>query len=926
MGLSDLTVFVVADDERSRGVREAVAAWAAQDLVDPSVWVTPQGVEAMQAGPPRVEGEYVASDDRSTDDLFRIVGRRRRSTVRVVVGQLIGLDGARDPALTEAGRLVAQALNDAVPRATDGNEYGTSLRLLNVIIPVSGATGLSADTLIGGWDLNLVVSAEDRPDVDRASTYVRDPGNLPGHAATALAACGGVLTGIDEGVLDVLNAGSSTSNGVEVQLLRVSVRAVVGQSMESRLAVRALAAVDDAPLGAGTFVEWGRLAADPQRVVADLTDHLLNSEPWASGQPVAVRSARQNETAPWDAVKQAARFDARMFPTVLRWVVGRKKAQLENRATSLVVGEGGDTVIRFEPASPDRIAADAARHLDQVDQRARVAELERESAAVAFPDPSSWGALRDVAFAAADGGALPDSVPEPRYAGVREILAAGRVVPDVLDVFVTSSGKRLSPTDPVVVRTYRLGLARRIQAAQRLAAPDPAAVDGEEKPSHAQARKQADAAAEATTLGDERDRLDAWISGVETSVLWGLADDVGRRRFDHAEQQASARERMTTQAPPHEALVRAKKHLTAWWYGTLATWLLVVVVAVALLATNESTEIWDWVGWLGGITVAAVALLAVGNHRFYQAVRAYEWDLTRLVEHRQRTSEEIIFHGREARRLGQLYSTLVDWVEVISWVLHHPTGTVVEHADDVDDDVVGTLPAAFGIARTAAEDDIPEGTVVQAVRRLHHAGWAARDFDHAYDSFRTTLASEGDSGFIAADLDTISGPFNPRRLLLKFYAEGTAASVITERAVETLRRIVHEEVIVLPTRRVTRLGPHTEDASMPEPAFYEAATRGATTFVADMFSPAGMTARKHYAARSAAWLPRLVSGSARVDGIESRPSGADVALRADVSQLLRLEELRLFVEPERPVARERGRHGAGASERESTSPSDAVFH
>ncbi|GEM_PF-1520048 len=953
MGMSDLTVFVVADDERSGRVRATIAAWTAEGLADSSVWVTPQDVEVLPAGPPRVTGEHVLASERVTDDLFHIVGRRRLRTVRVVVGQLVGLDGAHDPVLIEAAERVTLALRDSLPRTTDGSGAGTVLRCLNVVVPVSGAAGVSPECLVRGWDANVVVSAEDRPDVDRASTYVRDPGNLAGHAATALAACGGVLTGIDDGVLDELGAEPSTSNGGDVRLLRVSVRAVVGQDMESRLAVRALAAVDDEAHGAGTFVEWGRLATDPERVVTDLTDHLLRTEPWASGAPAPVRSARQNETAPWDAIKHAVRFDVRMFPTVVGWVVGRKKEQLENRATSLVVGEGGDTVVRFEPASPDKIAADAARHLDDVDQRARDAELEREAAAVAFPDPSAWGGLRSVAFAAVDGGELPDDVPEPRYAGVREILAPGRVVPDVRTELVTGTGQHLSAADPVAVRTYRLGLDARIRTAQLHALEGarptadgdvpvptegelPVQVDGEDAPANGTGKSGKAAASapvvtpaaaedEVAALVEERERLGAWLAGIDSSVLWKVADDVGRRRFDFAERRDAARERMAMQAPPHEALVRAKRRLTGWWYATTATWLLATLIAIALLATRESVEIWDWTGWLVGIAVVALVVLGVGNHSFYKAVRAYEWNLVTLVERRQRISEEIIFSGRESRRLAQLYGTLVDWIEIISWVLHHPTGEVVERSDDVTDDVVDTLPAAFGVARTATEDDIPEGTVVQAVRRLHHSGWASRDFDHVYESFRTTLASDGDTGFLAADLDTVSGPFGARRLLRRFYEDGTAAAVITERVVETLRRVVHEEVIVLPTRRVTRLGTYADDVTMPEPDFYDAANRSSTTFVADMFTPAGMTGRKHYTARSVAWLPPLMGVATHGEGIGVRRSAGDIALRADVSQHLRLDDLRLFTDPARPdapVVTEPGPRGVDAR----VTPSGAVFH
>jgi hypothetical protein len=920
MGLSDLTVFVVADDDRGGRIRDTVAAWTEQGLLVPSVWVRPADVRAFASGPPQVSAELLTADERRVDDLFRIVGRRRLRTVRLVVGQMVDLDGAHDVVLAEAARLVARALADAVPLSSDGG--GTTLRTLNLLIPVSGAAGASPAALQRGWDVNAVVSAEDRPDVDRASAFVRDPGNLAGHAATALAACGAVLVGIEEGVLDVL--APSTANGDDVQLVRICVRAVVGQDVESLLAVRALTSVQEEPLGPGRFVEWGRLAADPERVVDDLTTNLLSTEPWVSGEPATVRSAHRRQTAPWDAVKDAVRFDVRMFTTVVRWVVGARRARLEEHATALLVGAEGDTVIRFEPGSPERMAEEAARHLVEVDHRAREAEIERESAAVAFPDPSTWGTLRGVAFAAVDGGGLPDAVPEPRFAGVREILAPSRVAPDPLGTFVTRAGVTLAAGDPVEARRYRLDVGRRAQTLQRLARPVEPGPDGVLDP--AAVRAQSKAAAELEPLLAERARLDSWLRTVGSSVLWRLADDIGRRRFVFHEKQAAARQRFTTQAPPHDALVRSKRALIRWWCGTLAVWLVALVVAAVALGGGADVEIWHWASWFLGLTAAAAVLLGVGNHQFYKAVRRYGWDVRRLVEERQRASEESVFYGRESRRLDQLYATLTDWVTIVGWALHHPTSQVVTEADDVDDAVVDSFPAAFGVARTAADDDIPSGTVVQAVRRLHPVGWAATQFDQAYEEFRATLASDSDSGFIAADLDTLAGDYTPRRLLLDFWRGGDAASVLTHRAVDALRRAVHDELIVLPMRRVARTGDHSDDGSVPEPAFYEAATKSSPTFVTDGFTPAGMMARAHYVARSVAWTPRGVRAPAGQQTVEMFRAGANVALRADVSGLLALDHLRVFAATDAHAADRTVREAGPEHETERPAPAGAVFH
>ncbi|MDO8150181.1 hypothetical protein [Isoptericola sp. b408] len=971
--MSELTVFVVGDDQDGTALRETVALWADEGLVVPSLWVTPASVEVESAGPPRVDAELVACGTRETDDLFRFVGRRRLSTVRVVVAQSVTLGAAHDTALLDAAERVADSLRDALPRSTEEDGHSTTLLRINLLAPVSGASGLSKEAIVEGWDVNVVVSAEDRPDVDRSTVFVRSPGNSVGHTATAMVVCGGVLAGVDAGVFEVLAPPQSTVNGREVEVVRVHVRAVIGEDLEARLLARALEEVDGEASGAGAFVEWARLAVDPDRIVEDLTRHLVGTSPWRSDGPVQVERADRRESGFLRGVLDAARFNATTFATVPRWVLGRRIARLEESATNVVVGGGGDTVIRLRPGRPETVSGAAADYLRSVDEQARRDELEREASAVAVPDPRSWGELRAVAFAAVDGGELPQAVPTPRYAGTREILPADRVVPDPTNTY-EYGGETIAPTDPTVTRRVERRLDDRVQGWQTAledsereveraqaaldelltpAPPEEASAGGtpaDGSPSDAdtedapggttedggdgKGRKSADrrrapkarrdrtaalAAAEAehgaatSTRDDvrasydaalaEREEFRTWQGAASASVLWRLLDDVSGRLEQFRRLRDESRERLTVEVPPHEALEAAQKRLVRRWRVLLTAGFVALGVVLAWLRYDgQPEEVVDWIVGVGGVVAVSLALIAVANHRFYRATRAYAWDVQRVADRRRQASEDVVYYGRESARLGQLYETLVDWATIVGWVLHHPRGSVAPSSSRLDDRVVETFPAAFAVARTAEDDDIGRATVVSAVRRLHPVGWAGQCFDDAYEAHRTQQARDDDAGFIAPDLDTVSSAHGPRRLFTEFWESGRAAEALTQRAVAQLREAVHDELITLPTRRVGRLGPHGDGEHVLEPDFYRAAAGTSTMLVADMFGPVAKQERKHYVTRSAVWLPTMAAGTVTADDIVERRSTADVAVRVDVSRRLAGDDLTLFhTSPEPPV-------------------------
>ncbi|ACZ30408.1 hypothetical protein Xcel_1377 [Xylanimonas cellulosilytica DSM 15894] len=1015
MVLTDLTVFVVGDDERGKALREAFAQWAAEDVVVPTAWVTPSSAVVAQHGPPEVSARVVTKDGERTEDLFRFIGKYRLDTVRVVVGQFIALDDRTpDADLLVAAQAIASAIDDALPRAHREGGHTTHLWRLNLVAPVSGVADVPQSALIPSWNVNAIVSAEDRPDADHANTFVRYPGNALGHMAAAMAAVSGVFAGVDTGVFEALGADQSTSNGREVNVVRVAVRAVIGDDAETRLAVRTLEAVAAEPTGASAFVEWGRIAVKPDQVVADIDAYLRSREPWVSGRPDRPRQPVQKREGLRSAADEALAFNRRMFSVVPKWLLLRGRSKLEDVATNAIIGEGADAVVRFNPASPEAMQHSAERYLKQVDESAQKAELTRAAESVAMPDARAWAGLRSLLFAAVDGGELPNEIETPRFAGMREVLAPACVVPDPADVF-EARGRVLNPVDPAAARALGAELFAAVherlavkeateaelataasalvaaeeadaasraglegaqaaeEALQAEAKATPAAkAAGKKKSAHGgettltevpeprpiadrlkdavAARVQAAAAAgktdaalrKATTAHESADatateaaaafaeaeaahqEFREWERRVGGSVLFKLVDDVVARRDDFRQRFATSRGGLVLSAPPNDDLERAQRSLVSAWRVTFAAWTLVGVVTALtwFLVWQGLLEAWEpavaihdnWYWIMLGATFAVPIALALANHAYYRANRRFVWRVQVLAADRLKTSEDVVFFGREAARLDQLNTTLVDWASIIGWVLHHPHGAVEDMTRTIDEGVVDSLPASFAIARASDEDEIPKKTLAQAVRLLYPQGWAASAFDHAYEVHQAEALSVDPAGIIAADLDQSESEYGPRRELLRFWDTRAASRILTTEAVETLREAVRDEFIHLSTRRVARLGEFGTGADIDEPDFYRGVATASTAFVNDMFTQVARVEGKQEVHRSVVWLPAVADAREQEDTVLHAVGMQSVAVRADVSQRLAPTDLSMFaaapaaapaVAPQSPVASQR---------------------
>jgi len=927
---------------------ETFERWTRDGLVTPTLWVTPADVVIAPPAPPTSSAWIVTPDGvRKVDDLFRYVASHRMDLVRIVAAQLATLAAVEpDRDLVTVARALGESIHHSLPRSHQSDGLTTRLSRVNVIAPVSGANGLSDAFLIPSWDVNVLVSPEDRPDANLANIFVREPGNAIGHLCTALACVGGCFSGVDGGVFDQLDPGQSNVGNRDLTVLRCAVRGVIGTDAETSLALKSIDAVSADSHGFIDFVNWGRAAQNPQLLSEQVYRFLLSQPPWAPQPLITQRSAEMEKRRVSQAADDAWRFNLHMFGAVPRWVFLDKKTQFEDIATGALLGEDGGAVVRLNPKAPQAMQASAAQLLARADAQNRRAELAQQGSAVAAIDPDTWSALRNVAFSMADGGPLPTGLPEPLFAGEREVLAPSYIAPDPAKVFqhddrvvgvadlagqkqmVESLNRPAASSEPVVDGSVPVvdppvvgsepvvELVETTGSSATVAEPGPAGgfgpaeTVGLNRPAeHATAQEpvvEAGPLATAlettgsTSTAAELKRFASWRAGFSQSVLYRLLANVTERSEQLRQEFEVGLAAEEIPVPSTDALVAAQKRLFRWWGGTLLTWLITTVLTWLIVSDQiqlpERAQTWfhdNGVWLLFGLLLTALLTIITANHRFYKADRNYRWIVHRQLVARTQAAERVVWCGQESGRLAQLANSLADWMQTIGWVLHHPTGEVTDPSHNIDEQVVETLPASFALAKSLDNQSPAKNAVLKSVRMLYPQGWATRAFDHAYRQFAEDDLDSERVGTIAPDLDQGSSRYGPRQELLEYWANGSAGSYLTSEYIDRLKLAVREHEFAMPPRQVIRLGEYGTGRVIAEPEFFAAVAADSPVFALDGFSDGGASGGQKVE-RSAVWLPETVTDPVAGENVIVARADQSVAVRADISHRLTPDRLSAF--------------------------------
>ncbi|WP_447925145.1 hypothetical protein [Georgenia muralis] len=951
--MRSISVVVTGDTAAATDVRSLVGDWTRAGITEPSLWVRPADLHT-ESQPAQVFGSVVTADGEEQVDLFAHLGRFRLNTIRVVVAQLAAAGDEADPAVSAVGARVADMIRSALPRRPSGEEQ-TRLHRTLLLVPASDVAGVDPRILLPAWEANVVISPEDRPDLDHSSVLVRPATNYAGHAAAAVSAAAGLVRGVHEGVFDRVTADSST-RPEDVVVARVAIRTVVGEDVLDVITRRVLDPDSLTPNGPGQVVTWANPATEPGAVIHRATRTLLTAHEWAPSPAIDLDEPGQEREQAAGAITRAARFNLRTVAAVAAWSFSRGRDTADRIATDRLVGEGAGTVVTVGPRALGRMTDITEGILEA--ERARLEEsVTYEATRGAPPAPSTWSKVRHLCFALADGGEM-DGMDAPRQLGLREVLAPQHVAPSPGAAYKTPGGELIEATDPPAMWAYLEDLEDSLRARMTEAAelrsrrddlerlqPSSPSTEGAVGPPSGSAGTETDEAvaradhsavdvvvpstsADAADAGDRalweaerrqvHERLQAlearvdeaeaalaafreWFEGVSTSVLWQVGDDVSRRLGECAAGRRAYREHRDVTAPASQELDAAKKRLLRrWWFTSILN--LLALGILALDVSQQETRDWRDIGmWASGIVLVTLVLLIGANHAFYKAFRKYEWQVANALAEQRNRAARYLWEAKEHDRLNVLYQGWRDWTAVISEVLHRPWQPPARRFDDLPDEVVDKLPAAMAVARQEREHaELPATLVVPAYQAIYEEGWAQQAFDEAYEVFAHEAMLVASTGYLDVDVDAAATELSPRGQLVTLWRSGKARKLLADRRAERLRDLAADGGLQLPMRRVQRVGAHSDEQWREELDYFAAIATSDTTFALDAFGPVAQTQNRHYASHVTAWLPRAAhahAAEAKGSTVSLMEAEGATAVRVDLSRRLAPQELTIFTTP-----------------------------
>jgi hypothetical protein len=282
-----------------------------------------------------------------------------------------------------------------------------------------------------------------------------------------------------------------------------------------------------------------------------------------------------------------------------------------------------------------------------------------------------------------------------------------------------------------------------------------------------------------------------------------------------------------------------------------------------------------------------------GGFVYYRALRRFEWDVTSLMASRQQAAETYVVAQRESRRLRLLYEGLLDWSEVIGWLVHEPW-VAREHAGWIGKLEVDDLPASVALATPADPTEaLTPSLVRQAVGKLCVRGWSTKLFDDALNHMAAqTHTPQQDSGHIPADMDSGVARTGPRRSLLEAVASPELRMCLARDAEARIHKRVSDRSVTLPVRSVQRIGKYASADALSDTEFFAGALGPQTPFIEDCWTDEACVNRIHLVDKAVAWLP--ASRGMVNQKVEIRLTAGDCAIRVDYSARCQPSDIALF--------------------------------
>lgn len=892
-----LTVIVCADDDDGLAVRDLALQWHADGLLGEFAWVTPSDVDRAPYGPPTLNATVVGREGRT--ELMTYLGMRPRRLIRVVLVHLLTHERSDPDTLVYTCDEIAELVNRARPRTIDpqGRQHGTQLLRINLMVPESDLHPQDPRIILPAWEVNAVVSPEDRPELDRQSIFVRRTVNLHGHALSAAAAAGALWSTSDTGAFDT-HQSDSTTGGSEVVVVRCQARVVVGDDRSDELAQGLITALEESPIGAAAWVPWAVPAQNPAAVVLSATERLMTHPEWVSVEREP-EPLEKRQLSLGTVLRQWALFQLRLVPAVVHFLFGWGRGLVERSVTAATVGRDAGDVGRVRPLPPDKVRQIAEFRMRKLEDRLRPTRLEEEAASWGQTTPSAWRELRELAIGLVDGSRLPSRFNRVSRGGAEEVLPAGYVVGHPDDAYELDSGEKIGPVDVEKAAVAVAEIERRRQLeAERSAGR------------HTDRTKQQQHDDELDDLApDEVDPFLSWLEQRQTTLLWQVAGRVVELKRKERALAAQAQHSLADTAPPStDKLEGARKFLVAAWGITLGA--LALLGCLAALGAIEDP--WgflsalprvDWLDLLRVLFVVAVVLLTAGT-MYFQAMRSYDWAVTRRMHALQQASDDYVTARHQERRWQLMQSGMGDWAPTLGELLHRPWDP--PPTPELEVPAYDGLPASVAVAVPVdPAAGIDARVVGRAIEHVCQKGWLAEEFGRVLAASPMNCPGTGDEaqgGDLPADLDLGLRATGPRRELVEVAQEQSTKQAATQHLVAEIGGLLRSGDVRLPAQTVVRVGCYSEGETIADKDFLTPRDQVAP-FVTEIFTPTALLAQYQVPERTVVCLPNGVEPPASLASLlqaEIHRCGGSATIRVDVSPLITHDNISLFERIKRP--------------------------
>ena len=876
---ASFTVVIANDDEDGRSALAMARAWHASGLLSDFAWVTPSSVHLASQGPALVEAVVVSSGQ--TTELLGLLGSRPHSLLRVIVLHMLTHEHSSVELLADACDHVADLVRRAMPVTLTTSGDGDGMRLLrtNLMVPESELAPQHLDILQAGWEVNALVSPEDRPDLNRVNVFVRRSSNLYGHALAAVASAGGLWRGAARGSFDDL-ALDSTMGGKELLVVRSMARIVVGDDRATRLAAAVIHAVETEDAGA-TSIEWGVPSDDPEALVTGALESILQTSEWLrrplESMPLIIRQVSLGTL-----IRDWASFQLSLPVAAIGFVSGKARTAVERSVTAATVGKEAGVVGRVVPLSPSEAATVAQARLESLGNDLAPARLKLEAAQWGQSTPAAWRVLREFSIGLVDGSDLPAPFTRPHRAGLDEVLPPRFVVPHPDDVLV-HAGETVSGVDVLKTAEVLRDLPPS-DAAEKTSFSNDASSSGFTSP--------ADETGEA---GDHSSILD-WVEQRKGSLLWRLATAAYETLRSEDNSAKSSLAAATDFSPPStEKLQWAQRLLIlSWFVGLVGVLLAPVWIIIKTRFTDATLPEVTWQN-LSTLTVIVLLVWLGGGSFYFRTTRAYEWAVLQRLHRLRTASDEYVRAAQETKRWKVMYRGVVDWARILAPLLHRPWTASALQESPVEEHVDG-LPASVALAQPAGDHQGPSPVVVSdCIQSICHRGWLKQEFSRYVKlSPINSRSSSRSSGDLAADTDLGLHAHGPRADLILVAETSETREEATWELMEDIKDLMLDGELELPEQTVKRVGAFATELAQSDQDFFTSSMYIQAPLAPDLFTDEAHVAGRNVPETSLICLPLGIPFGGSFPGANIIRGATFVAVRHDLSPQLQPSDVRIF--------------------------------